>query len=648
MNSKKWWVNKKVNVHRSTHITRHPIKSSPLLCLLLVLSVAAVYHSVLTASFISFDDSVYVYDNPVIKGGFSLDNLTRIFRFKQESGAYWHPVTSLSHMLDVKMYGLRPGFHHLTNLIIHTASVLLLFMFFQRSTGRSGPSFFIALLFAVHPLNVETVAWVSERKNLLSVFFFILGLHAWKYHAAKRSGLSYLLLWIVFFSGMMSKPLMMTFPFALLLVHHFPLAAYDYSQKKTGAFVIENIREVKPVIQMIVVMLIFFAVGFSMSETAGQTVPLTHVPLSLRLSNMAASYLIYLKMLILPVNLTVFHPYPASVGIMTAGLSVIVLACVSAFAFMMFRRLPWFFTGWFWYLGNFVTASGLVQKGYWPAYADRFTYLPMIGMFIVLVWSISEIMDRLASRAASAVVGIVPAVCLAVLAHTQAGHWTSAETLFRHAVKVNPFDVLSLTNLALALGEQNRIDEAIEVSHKVLAIEPRYAEALNNLGTLYAKKGDYARGLECFERSLEAYPGFTQARINAEKARRFLEPEDKTGQPAESSAQTPPEGGSQNALDLAGEEALRLIAEKKFAQAEKLYLSMLVSHPEAKVSILYNLACLYAIMEQPDRAMAYLVNSVREGFSSWEHLERDKDLEILKDREDFKALIDLGRKVGKP
>lgn len=620
-----------------------------------MLSVAAVYHSVLSASFISFDDSVYVYDNPVIKGGFSLENLGKIFRFKQESGPYWHPVTSLSHMLDVALFGLRPGFHHLTNLIIHAVNVLLLFLFFQRTTGRSGPSFFIALLFAVHPLNVETVAWITERKNLLSVFFFILGLHAWRYHVGKRSARSYLFLWLVFFSGMMAKPLMMTFPFALLLIHHFPLAAYDYSHRKPFAFVVENIKEVRPLIQMIVVMLAFFAVGFALSGTADQVASLNHVPLSLRGSNMAASYLIYLKMLIVPFNLTVFHPYPSVLSPMTTVFSVLVLFLVSVFAVRVFRRFPWFFVGWFWYLGNLITASGLVQRGYWPAYADRFTYLPMIGMFIILVWGSSETFSRIKHGSiVSVMAGLVSAVYLSVLAQAQAGHWTSAETLFRHAVRVNPGDVLSLTNLALALGEEGRLDEAIEVSEKALAIEPRYAEALNNLGTLYAKKGEYAKGLAYFERSLEAYPGFIKARANADEARRLLENDRKSDEtitqnvPDAELERPNPQADIPSALDRAGEQALELVSEKKFAEAEKLYLSMLDAHPEARVSILYNLACLYAVMDQPDRAMAFLVNSIREGFSAWDHLEHDKDLASLRDREDFKALIDLGKKVGKP
>lgn len=637
-------------------------KTSLALGLLLVISVFVVYHGILSASFISFDDSVYVYDNPVIKGGFSKGNLAKIFNFKQEAGPYWHPVTSLSHMTDVALFGLNPSYHHLTNLIIHALNVLILFLFFRVTTGRTVPSFFVALFFAVHPLNVETVAWVSERKNLLAVFFFLLGLHSWRYHAINRSGRSYLFLWIVFALGIMSKPLMLTFPFALFLVHHFPMNAYEHSLRRNETFMGRNAREVKPVFQMIIVMLILFFVGFSMSGSSGHVAPLQHISLGLRFSNMLVSYLVYLKILVWPFGLTVFHPYPATVGAGITVLSFLAIGAVSLFAFLAFRRLPWLFFGWFWYLGNLVTASGLMQKGYWPAHADRFTYLPMIGIFVVLVWGFADVMgkDRVKAKAMGVILSVV-AVYFASISYVQVQHWKNAETLFRHAVQVNPNDVLSLTNLALALGEQGSIDEAISVSEKALAIEPRYAEALNNLGTLYAKKGDIAQSLVYFERSLEAYPGFAKARENADQAKRLLSQPDKSQLPQpEKTLRLPPAQGEMEfrkvletdkkdsqSLDDRAQLALILVSKKHYEEAEKLYLSMLKNHPDAKVTILYNLACLYAIMGHPDQAMAFLQNSVREGFSEWDHMERDEDLKSLRDRTDFKELIKAVHKSGK-
>jgi tetratricopeptide (TPR) repeat protein len=636
-------------------------KTSVALGLMLVISVFVVYHGVLSASFISFDDSVYVYDNPVIKGGFSSGNLSKIFNFKQEAGPYWHPVTSLSHMADCALFGLNASLHHLTNLIIHALNVLILFAFFRVTTGRTVLSFFVALFFAVHPLNVETVAWVSERKNLLAVFFFLLGLHAWRYHAINRSGRSYFLLWLVFALGIMSKPLMLTFPFALFLVHHFPMNAYEYSLRRNETFLGRNVREVKPVFQMIIVMLIFFFVGFSMSGSASHVAPLQHIPLGLRLSNMLVSYLVYLKMLVWPFGFTVFHPYPTTVGAGIALVCFLVIGVVSVFAFLAFRRLPWLFFGWFWYLGNLVTASGLMQKGYWPAHADRFTYLPMIGIFVVLVWGLAVAMGKTRIKAtATNVILSAAAVYFASISVVQARHWTNAETLFRHAVQVNPKDVLSLTNLALALGEQGRIDEAISVTEKALSLEPRYAEALNNLGTLYAKKGDIAQSLVYFERSLEAYPGFTKARENAEHAKRLLsQPEQSLLSQPEKNLRTPPIQGENEfqkvletdkkdsqSLDDRAQLALILVSKKHYEEAEKLYLSMLKNHPDAKVTILYNLACLYAIMGHGDQAMAFLQNSVREGFSEWDHLEHDEDLKSLRDRTDFKELINAVHKAG--
>jgi hypothetical protein len=314
---------------------------------------------------------------------------------------------------------------------------------------------------------------------------------------------------------------MLTFPFALFLVHHFPMNAYELSLRRNETFIGRNAREVKPVFQMIIVMLILFFVGFSMSGSSGHVAPLQHISIGLRLSNMLVSYLVYLKMLIWPFGLTVFHPYPATVEAGITVLSFLVIGVVSAFAFLAFRRLPWLFFGWFWYLGNLVTASGLMQKGYWPAQADRFTYLPMIGIFVVLVWGFTGVMSKDRMKVMGVILSVV-AVYFASISYVQVRHWKNAETLFRHAVKVNPKDVLSLTNLALTLGEQGKFDEAISVSEKALALEPHYAEALNNLGTLYAKKGDINQSLVYFERALEAYPGFSQARENAEQAKRLL------------------------------------------------------------------------------------------------------------------------------
>ncbi len=643
-----------------------------LLALILLTVVFGIYHSVLSASFISFDDSVYVYDNPVIRNGFTSQGFRKIMSFRQDAGPYWHPVTSLSHMADCQFFGLDPGLHHLSNLIIHGLNVMLLFLFFRISTGRVTESFFLALVFAVHPLNVETVAWVSERKNLLVAFFFILGLHAWRFHVMYRNGRSYLFLWLVFFLGIMSKPVMMTFPFALFLVHHFPLNACDHSRESVKGFLIRNARDVKPLFQMILAMLVMFFAGFSLSGSTETVAPLNHVSFTLRLSTMAVNYLVYLKALVLPFDLTVFRPYPPSVAFGATIVSLVFVAAVSVFAFRMFRRLPWLFFGWFWYLGNLVTASGLVQKGYWPAWADRFAYLPMVGILVVLIWGLSDMLNFLKSKKTVLwVAGTAAVVFFASLSLAQVRHWKNAETLFRHAVAVNPNDVLSLTSLALALGEQGRLDEAITVSEKALAIEPSYAEALNNLGTLLAKKGDIAQGLTYFQKSLEAYPGFEKALENEARARKLLEtvppvkePEPETPaveeKPAVDVNKTTGESpttaelnlrrnlqDTPDNLDAAGELALILVSEKRYTEAEKLYLGMLLSHPDAKVSVFYNLACLYAIMGLPDKAMGFLENSVRSGFTSWDHMEKDRDLESLRKRADFKALLAAGKKGAK-
>ena len=608
------------------------------LCLVLALGVAAVYHSVLDASFISFDDSVYVYENPVISKGFSVDGFWRILNFKQEGGPYWHPVTSLSHMADCTFFGLDPRYHHLSNVVFHILNTLLLFFFLQITTNQPMKSFMVALIFAVHPLNVETVAWVSERKNLVATFFFLLGLHVWRRFTLKKNPLAYAALFFVFLGGIMSKPLMLTFPFTLLLVHHFPMKAYDLSGRNLKEFWERNKPVFAAVAPLIVFMLVLFLAGMYLSGTSRSIAPLHHVPLDLRLSNMVVTYFVYLKALILPVNLSVFHPYPESLAPVLVWTAFFATVSVSVFALYTVRSHPFLFCGWFWYLGNLFTASGLMQKGYWPAYADRFTYLPMIGIFVVLVWGFSFLCDRHAvEKKVRWMIAVCLVLILALVSSAQVRRWENAESLFSHAVTVNPLDVLSLTNLALALGEQGRFNEAIKVSERALAIEPRYAEALNNMGTLYAKKGEIRKSLVYFEKAVSAYPGFEKAVANAQAAQDLLKKQESLDN-LENKGRTVLENQGLT-LESASFLARIYMEEERYERAEALFRSMLEKHPGATVSITYNLACVSALQGNDDQAVVWLEKSMKSGFKAWNHLDKDPDLSRLREREDYKDLI---------
>ncbi|GAB6097580.1 tetratricopeptide repeat protein [Desulfatiferula olefinivorans] len=611
--------------------------------LLLVVLMCAVYARMPSAGFISFDDAVYVTDNPSINRGLTIQGIKDAFDFRKGRGPYWHPVTSLSHMTDCALFGLSPGYHHLMNMVFHAVNVLLLFGFLYRYTGALWPSLWVAAVFAVHPLNVETVAWISERKNLLAAMFFLSGLFVWARFLDRRTWGSYGLLIVVFLLGMMSKPVMMTFPFTLFLVTLWPLDGYDGSGKTLRSWVAENRGVILPVLGLILIMLAVFFIGVHLGDVRKNVAPLDYIPLGRRLSVMLTADVIYLVNLVWPVDLAVFHPYPESVPIAHALGAFSVLAAVSILALVRIRTQPFLFVGWFFYVGNLVTASGLMQQGYFPAHADRFTYLPMIGMFIIPAFGLSMLSRSLGRfKPIVPLAAVLSILIFGVLTFRQTAHWKSDITLFRHAVSVNPDDPVSLTNLALALGEAGRFSEAMDISRKALSLEPDYAEALNNLGTLYAKQGDIEGSLGYFNRALAAWPGFDLARANRDRALSLLAEREKRERMLNDALASKPVS-----LEEAAGAAQALIREKRYAEAETLYLSLIDRHADASVSLYYNLACLNALAGKPDRALYYLEQAFEKGFRAWDHLDRDPDLYALRNHPAFAALIDRYRKGDK-
>lgn len=602
--------------------------------------MVAIYARLMSSSFISFDDSVYVVDNPFINKGLTWEGIKAVFNLHQEGGSYWHPVTSLSHMTDCTLFGLAPSMHHMVNILIHGLNAALLANILLLCTKDRMKSFWVGVIFAFHPLNVETVAWISERKNLLAALFFLLGLLAYARFVKKRTIVSYMTLLAVFFLGLMSKPTMMTFPFTLFLFHYWPLNGYDVSgPPSVGAFVKKNKHHFLPVLGLIAILMVMFVVVFFMGGNQSRQASLDYIPLGLRISNMFVADITYLAKLVMPVNLSVFQPYPKSIPLAKALVAFLILLGASVIAFIHARKWPFAFVGWFWYVGNLVPASGLLQRGYFPAYADRFTYLPMIGVFILIAWGIPRYLEqwKMSQRIITCVgYGIV--LLLSLVTFKQTEYWKNGITLFSHAVEVNPDDVVSMTNLALALGESGQLDKAIEVSRKALTLEPDYAEALNNMGTLYAKKGDIERALPFFERALDVFPGFKLALENRKMAVQTLATYDKKELMLRKELAENP-----GSVELASSLARILAVREKYDEAEAIYLDLLKKHPEAGASISYNLACLHSRADNTDKAIHWLEISLRKGFKAWNHMATDPDLDNVRQRGDYPALIDLYR-----
>jgi tetratricopeptide (TPR) repeat protein len=475
-------------------------------CVFLAAAVWIVFGQALHFKFINYDDNEYVYENAGIVHGLSWRGLGWIFTHSVSSN--WHPLTMLSHMLDCQFYGvLNAGGHHLTNVLLHTASVILLFLVLRDMTGARWRSAFVAAVFAVHPLHVESVAWVSERKDVLSGLFFMLTIWAYVRYVRRLSWGNYLLVVLAFVLGLMCKPMLVTVPFVLLLLDYWPL-----NRIRNSEFGIRNftslVREKIPLLGLAAV----FCVVTMLTQTGAIN---STQPLSQRLANALASYFIYLGQMFWPARLAVHYP-PQEHGLSPGEIitAALVLAAISAAAWVARRKHPCLLVGWLWYLGMLVPVIGLVQVGE-QAHADRYTYLPQIGLYLMLAWLVADLSVRLRHRfVALAGLAVIILAALIFCARAQASYWQDSETLWTHTLAVTDNNNVAHDNLACALAEKGQVAEAIVHWQKALAINPDYAEAHNNLGNTLLQKGLVDEAVVQLQQALAIKPDFAEAHNN--------------------------------------------------------------------------------------------------------------------------------------
>ena len=372
----------------SNYIThKTPIKRSQshLICLGLVISILLCYWQVRNYEFINFDDDLYVTDNRNVQAGINRSGIKWAFSFEDKNKTHWHPLSWLSHMTDIQLYGMNPGQHHLTNVIFHIFNTLLLFFVLYRMTGKVWQPAIVAALFGVHPLNVESVAWVAERKNVLSTFFFMLTLLAYALFSEKPNTFRYLLIVIFFIFGLLSKPMLVTLPFVLLLIDIWPLGRIELLQPGNKRWCILG-RLILEKIPLFILSGLSTFLGSASLQGLGSYISLQTAPMTLRLSNALVSYVKYMGKMIWPHNLAVFYPFPKIIPIYQTLGAFILLVWVSFMFFAAFKRRPYLTIGWLWFLGTLVPVIGLIQVGLWPALADRWAYLPMIGLLIIATW----------------------------------------------------------------------------------------------------------------------------------------------------------------------------------------------------------------------------------------------------------------------
>ena len=468
-------------------------------CIFLAVLTWIVFGQTLRHDFINYDDPRYVYENTKITGRLSISGIA--WAFTHIHSENWHPLTTITHMLDCQLYGLKAGWHHFTNVLLHSVAVVLLFLVLLQMTGgpsRTGSiwrSAFVAAVFAIHPLRVESVAWIAERKDVLSGVFFMLTVLAYVYYARLPRISRYLVVLLVFACGLMSKPMLVTLPFVLLLIDYWPL---DRIKGQVWARVLEKL----PLIALSAVSSI--ATLVAQKGAVGYT---EELPILERLNNAVISYVLYIWQMLWPVNLAVFYPHPENrLPLWEIISSLFLLICVTAVAITLRKQLPYLITGWLWYLGMLVPVIGLVQVG-WQGRADRYTYLPQIGLYIAATWTVADL-TRLSrhQRIILSAAALLTIVVLSWRAWVQTRYWRDSETLFKHALAVTTNNDVAENNLGIVYLRKGNLDEAISLLQAAVDLRPDNSPAHENLAKALLQKGHVTDALIHYRKLLELQP----------------------------------------------------------------------------------------------------------------------------------------------
>jgi protein O-mannosyl-transferase len=503
--------------------------------LLLVVSVAVVYWQSRSFAFVNYDDPVYVTGNSHVLGGMTLDGVK--WAFTTTHDANWFPLTWLSHMLTVQLFGLNPGAHHLVNVFLHAVNTFLLLMVLFRMTGALWRSALVAALFALHPLHVESVAWVAERKDVLSAFFWLLTMYAYCRYAEQPGTGRYLPVLLLFGLGLMAKPMLVTLPCVLLLLDYWPLRRLTpdggnlpVSGRSFGRLLLEKVPLFLLAAASSIVTLIAQQQGGAVNTLADSS-------FLFNVGNAVVSYARYLGMMFWPKGLAVFYPFQDLGGGVIAG-AALLLTFLTAGVMWQGRSHPYLPVGWLWYLGTMVPVIGLVRVGA-QSMADRYTYLPLIGLFVAVAWGLGELAERFPRNGGLVSYGSV--ACLGVLAFVswvQLGHWRNDFTLYRHALAVTEHNWVAHGNLANALLndpvrngmpalpglpagmpgipdlQEARFQEAYDHLTELLRFRPGRASDYNNLGAIHQRRGEWSLAIEAYKKGLAADPSLPVIRYN--------------------------------------------------------------------------------------------------------------------------------------
>lgn len=496
-------------------------KKDIFICLALTLFIILIYWQVKEFKFVYYDDASYVVERTQIMAGLTADGFQ--WALTATEAGFWHPLTWLSLMIDRELFGNNPGGYHWTNVVLHILNTILLFLFLKMATGTTYRSSLVALFFAIHPLHVESVAWVSQRKDLLCTLFGFAALWAYVNYAQSPNWRRYSLVLILFILGLMAKPMIVTIPFVMLLLDYWPMQRIILRAQKGNdntpiAYTRRRFRFL--LLEKVPFLILSIAASILVVVTEHQADALTNLnilSITNRLANAVVSYVKYIILMFWPANLTFFYPHCVTIPILQVLGALLLLAVLTVIAFAAYRRKPYLFTGWFWYLGMLVPVIGLIQVG--PhALADRYTYVPLTGLFIIVVWGAADLVAHWKLKkqllwAMSAVIVIALSFC----AWQQVGYWKNSVTLFEHALKIMPDNYIALGNLGQFYINNGEYEKGMAYMQKAIQVKPSFAPFYYNIGLALHSRGNYAEAGKYFGKAEELFfPGEDNRRLLAD------------------------------------------------------------------------------------------------------------------------------------
>ncbi len=498
---------------------------SLLFSLVLIAITLVVFWQTGTHEFINLDDSGYVTENPHVQAGLNYTSI--LWAFSATTEANWHPVTWLSHMADCQLFGLNTFWHHLMNVMLHALNAVLLFLTLRHLTGSFWRSAFVAALFALHPLHVESVAWVAERKDLLSSLFWFLTMLAYAAYTKRPAPLRYLLVLTLFSLGLMAKPMLVTLPFVLFLLDYWPLGRWNPIPEDHGTTAqqprpIPNSRLVLEKVPLILLAATSSTITYLAQQKAGAVQSLTRTPLLLRVENAFIAYVRYLGKTIWPTDLAIIYPMEQYLPFWQVACSVLLLLGITLLVVRLGQRHPYGVVGWFWFLGTLVPVIGIVKVGS-QSMADRYTYVPLIGLFIIFAWSAPELLQKFRQKKlimAAAGTAILATLCMCTW--RQLEYWQNNITLYRHSISATQPNTIIHNNLGSALYQQGRLDEAIEQDIASLKIDPNNELAHFNLGLVYSRQGYTGLAINQYSEVVRINPDNIKALTNLGSALAML------------------------------------------------------------------------------------------------------------------------------